>query len=609
MKTKQLILVFALFTTFLVGCDYLDTLPPNVLTEETVFSNESSVNAYLAKLYSDILIEDSRMNSSNYNNEHTYLQLEYYTGYSMPSPGGDILDNQGQGINGNIGFSWFNYNAIRNVNDFLVNIEKYADKLDSKKVTNWIAEAHTIRAWYYFSMAKRYGGLPIITKPQEVIGASSESLMVARSSEKETWDFILSDLDFALNNGLNNSNGNGRIDKYVAFMLKAQSALYAASIARYSTSLTPEISNYKDINTGKQLCGIPAENAIEYYNIAYAAADSIIVSNKYALAKDLDANGSTNFARLFINPDSHKESLLVKYFKNPTIGHRWDYWHLPKPFGTGEYDNPTLNLVDLYDNLDGTSAAVLTGADGFVAKTYSTPSEMFEGRDYRLGGTVYYPGSYLGDVKMDIRKGVIVNNELKIAVGNTTIDGVSYSNRGLYGMGDLQQTSTGFYCRKYIDENNFKNVSFTLLNDHPWIIMRYAEALLIAAECAVELNDHKDVGKKAIDDIRVRAGLPKLASENDLTISEVRKQWVCEFAFENVVFWNMRRWRTLDQTLTNSFKSTGLEPYWDLTNNSWKFKKVSIGFPKITFLNKYYYNQIDAKAISTNPKIIQNYGY
>lgn len=608
MKTSKIIAI--ILVGLLSACDYLDTTPPNVLSEEAVFSNESAVQAYLANLYSGLLIENSKMNSSNYDNEHTYFQLEYYTGYGIAYPGGDVLDKTGQGINGSIGYSWFNYTVIRNVNDFLVNLDKYAENLNEDKVINWRAEAHVIRAWYYFSMAKRYGGLPIITKPQNVVGVSNDSLMVARSSEKETWDFILSDLDYAIENGLNSDNGKGRINKYTAFMLKAQAALYAASIARYSNELTPEISNYIDMSTGKRICGIPAEDANSYYKIAFAAADSIIVSKKYSLAKGLEADGSDNFASLFIDPDSHNEAILVQYYQLPDIGHRWDYWHLPKPYGVGEYDNPTLNLIDLYDNLDGSSAAVTTNTDGWVNQTYDTPAQIFENRDYRLGGTVYYSGSYISNVYMDIRKGLIVDGVIKSSSGNTTYNGTTYSNRGTFGMGGTQETASGFYCRKYIDESAFKNISYTSLSEHPWIVMRYAETLLIAAESAAELNMHRDVGKQAIDEIRTRAGLPELDSESDLTISEVRKQWVCEFAFENVIFWCDRRWRTLGETLTNSYKSSGLEPYWDITNNKWKFKKVSIGaYPKITFLNKYYYNQFATSDITTNPKIKQNYGY
>lgn len=609
MKRFNKIFIILTMLSGFVSCNYLDTLPPNIIDRETVFNNESSVTAYLAKLYSDIIFDDFKLSASGYDNEQSYYRLEYYTGYAVSMPKNDVIDKQGQGITGSLGYSNFDYGRIRNVNDFLKNMAENAGSFDAAKLKGWIAEARVIRAWYYFNLAKRYGGVPIITEPQEVLNASNESLMVARSSEKETWDFIISDIDYALANGIAVSSQTGRINRYVAHMLKAQAALYAASVARYGSQLTPELAEYTDLNTGKQLSGITAAEAPAYYRIALDAADSIIISKKYALARNLESNGANSYAKLFVKPESHNEALLVEYFKKPLIGHRWSYYHLPKPFGTNEFDNPTLNLVDLYDNLDGTSAKVTTDADGWTS-TYNSPDEPFKNRDYRLGGTVYYPGSFIGDVNFEVRKGVIVNGTVNSAVGNVTVSGTSYSVRGKYGMGDAEQTASGFMCRKYIDENNVKNVSYTELSENPWMVMRFAEVLLIQAECAAELGQFKDKGKKALDDIRTRAGLPALASDNDVTIDEVRKQWVCEFAFENTIFWCSRRWRTLDKTLTGGFKPSGLEPYWDITNNKWKFKKVSIGnYPKISFLNKYYYNQIDSKAISTNPKIIQNYGY
>jgi len=609
MKPFNKIFIILTLLSGVVSCNYLDTLPPNIIDEETVFSNESTVTAYLAKLYSDIIFDDFKLSASGYDNEQSYYRLEYYSGYAVSMPKNDVIDKQGQGITGSLGYSNFDYGRIRNVNDFLKNITKNTGSYDAARVKSWIAEARVIRAWYYFNLAKRYGGLPLITEPQEVLNASNESLMVARSSEKETWDFIIADIDYALANGIAVSSQPGRINRYVAYMLKAQAALYAASVARYGSQLTPELAEYKDLNSGKLLSGISAAEAPAYYRIAFDAADSVIVSKKYALARNLESNGANSFAKLFVKPESHNEAILVEYFKKPLMGHRWSYFHLPKPFGTNEFDNPTLNLIDMYDNLDGTSAKVTTDADGWTI-TYNSPDEPFKNRDYRLGGTVYYPGSFIGDVNFEVRKGVIVNNVVNSAVGNVTVNGQTYTVRGKYGMGDAEQTASGFMCRKYIDENNVKNVSYTELSENPWLVMRYAEALLIQAECAAELGQFKDKAKKALDDVRTRAGLSALASENNVTIDEVRKQWVCEFAFENTVFWCNRRWRTLDKTLSGGFKPSGLEPYWDITNNKWKFKKVSIGnYPRISFLNKYYYNQIDSKAISTNPKIIQNYGY
>lgn len=175
-------------------------------------------------------------------------------------------------------------------------------------------------------------------------------------------------------------------------------------------------------------------------------------------------------------------------------------------------------------------------------------------------------------------------------------------------MGSVLETQTGFLLRKYIDEANIPNASYLKPGCQSWIAMRYAEVLLIAAEAAAELGiDEDGIGLASLNDIRTRAGLPPVGN---LTIDEVRKQWVCEFAFENVVFWCKRRWRTLAETLSNGFTCSGLEPYWDIARNKWKFKKiVASNYPRTSFLNRYYYNQIGGDQISTNPKIYQNYGY
>ena len=135
-----------------------------------------------------------------------------------------------------------------------------------------------IRAWYYWSIAKRYGGMPIITEPQPVDVDNPESMMVPRASEKEMWDFIISEIDQAIEDGLaETAESVGRIDIYTALALKARAAIYAASIARYNSPIEG-IGNYVDPDTGKQVCGIPASDAEYYYKIAFDAAKEIIKS-------------------------------------------------------------------------------------------------------------------------------------------------------------------------------------------------------------------------------------------------------------------------------------------------------------------------------------------
>lgn len=607
MKLFKKISLFILLSC--TACDVLDVTPPNVLGEKTVFSSVTSVEAYFANLYSYLLIEDFKISSEAYTTESTKYRFEYYTGYGVACPSEDFIDKNEEGIDGGIGYLWFNYKAVREVNDFFGLIDKYSANFTEAQVNNWKAEAHALRAWYYFTMVKRYGGVPLITVPQDIVGTDKKTLYVSRSSEKECWDFILEELQKALDLKITATPVDGKIGESAVLFLRAQAALYAASIAKYNTPVAG-IGNYKDPSTGKQVCGIPASEAANYYSIAYKAAADLIESGHHALARGLDSNGSDNFAKMFISPESHTEDIFVKYYKKPDLGHRWDYYHLPLPYGIGSrFDNPTLELINMYDHLDGTSAEITVNNNEFLPDTYPTASALFENRDYRLGGTVYYPGAPFAGGTFDIRRGVYVDGKLKTGTGTVEVNNKKYNIRGMYGMGQQNETSTGFLCRKYINEPSISGVNYSNLSDHAWIVMRYAEVLLIAAECAAETGsaEMQSLGLKSINDVRTRAGLPEISS---LNVEEVRKQWVCEFAFENSILWQKRRWRTLSETLTGGFVCHGLEPYWDITNNVWKFKKITATkYPKISFTNRYYYNWINTEDISSNPKIIQNFGY
>ncbi|MFT4222220.1 RagB/SusD family nutrient uptake outer membrane protein [Dysgonomonas sp.] len=594
---------------FLGSCNALDVDPVNIISEEKGFENESAIMSQFVNFYSAILIEDFKITSSEYNDTNPWDRFENYTGYGTSRKNEDALDKQGERVNGNIGFSWWDYGVVRNINEFLVLIDEHSSNFSPEQVRAWKSEAKVIRAWYYYSMAKRFGGVPIITIPQEINPSDPESMMTARSSEKDTWDFIIKSVDEAISEGLReNAEAKGRINVSAALTLKAQAAIYAASIARYNTPIEG-IGNYTDPNTGEQVCGIPAGEAEDYYKIAFDAAKEIIKSKKYSLARNLDANGSDNFAKLFIDLDKHDEVIFIKYYQEPSMTHHWDYYRLPAPYGVGSMmDNPTLDLIDMYDYLDGSPAKVTVGQGQWLPDAYNTCSEIFEGRDYRLGGTVYYPGGKFPTGTFDVRRGIIDNDKVHDGVGKVTINGKEYSIRGQFGMGQSIETQTGFLLRKYINEANTPRASYSNPGDQSWMAMRYAEILLIAAEAAGELGvDEENIGLISLNDIRDRAGLPAVTV---LSVDNVRKEWICEYAFENVLLWCKRRWRTLNQSLTNGFTCSGLEPYWDVANDKWKFKKiVGSNYPRTSFLNRYYYNQISGDQIATNPKIYQNYGY
>lgn len=84
------------------------------------------------------------------------------------------------------------YRLIRNCNDFLEKIIDAPMNEDEKKTT--IGEVKFLRAWVYFTLVKRYGGVPLIDKPQQYTGKESlAELEVPRSTEEEIFRFIIKD--------------------------------------------------------------------------------------------------------------------------------------------------------------------------------------------------------------------------------------------------------------------------------------------------------------------------------------------------------------------------------------------------------------------------------
>ena len=568
-------------------------------------SEEPSEEAWpaeeLAALYKEIEIEDFEFCSGGNEN----ARLEYFTGYGAPRKLEDDFAENGKYIDGNMGGDWIRYDLILRANRLIAVLQETSGDYSAATM---LAEARIIRAWFYCSMAKRYGGMPIVTEEE------MDENGTPRSSEKEIWDFIINELDAAAGDLPSSAASKTTFNRYTALALKARAALYAASIAKYSSGLE-NIGSYTD-GQGTQVCGIPAAEAEGYYQMAFDAAAEIISSGEYSLARDLADNGADSYAMLFQKPTAHNESMFIKDYPALGLTHSWDYYHLPdilfeRTLGEPRYDNPTLQLVNMYDNLDGTSAAIDLALGWSDA--VSSADAWFRDRDYRLGGTVYYPGCHFPwdeSGMLWIYRGILREDGwVGVEPGWININGTDYYSRGTYGMGDDTDTPTGFLCRKYVDESSLTPAADR--SRQSWIEMRYAEILLIAAEAAAELGtDSGNIGLAAINDIRTRAGLPEAAA---LELDDVRKQWVCEMAFENRIFWCMRRWRTLGQSLTGDYMPRAIAPYYGPEYSSGRIYKYSTEdaakYNRNGFETKFYYNEISEAAMSENALITQNYGY
>ena len=146
---------------------------------------------------------------------------------------------------------FWNYTKMRSINQFIQKIDVALEMNAINQATRdqMLGEALFARAYCYFAMVRKYGGVPIVTEPldDKYDGDQNEGLYVPRSTEKETWDFVISELDKAAELLPDEPKGGKyRATKWAALGLQSRVALYAATLSKYWNDATIP-SSYKSV--------------------------------------------------------------------------------------------------------------------------------------------------------------------------------------------------------------------------------------------------------------------------------------------------------------------------------------------------------------------------
>ena len=160
------------------------------------------------------------------------------------------------------------------------------------------AEARFLRAFNYFAMVKRYGGVPIITK-ETSIDAPDEEMYPKRSTEQESYDFIIDELtDIA--DRLEAKPEAGRAGKGAALTLLSRVALYAGSIQQFGKVALDGLN------------GIPQGTTKNYYQIAADAAKRVMTECGYSLYKGTAGQSKVEALRDIFLVKDNSEAIMVK---------------------------------------------------------------------------------------------------------------------------------------------------------------------------------------------------------------------------------------------------------------------------------------------------------
>lgn len=622
-KFSKYILAFSILT--LSGCaeEWLDRKPQNIILEDQVWNDSKMITGLLANYYDRLPYHTNLNNGSTTDpaipNKEGWQDFAAYD-EAMWSNNDDARNN----IVSYAFQRWrlWDYGLIRDINLALENIEKFGTSLSAGQKAQFSSEFRFLRAQVYFDLVKRMGGVPIITKQLIYnFDGNPQALQQPRNKEEEVYDFIASELD-AIKETLGNGTSNTRANKYTAMALKSRAMLYAASIAKYNNRMSSPIST-----PGGEV-GIPAARAAGYYAQSLAASEEIINSGVYQLY-NTNPNAGENFYEAITKKSANREVILAQDFLiSKDKRHGFTYDNIARNVREDNLSSssitPSLNLVEDYEYLDGTSGELKTRNAGNTDYIYYDNLQgAFANKDARLYGTIIYPGTTFRGTPVQIQAGVKVWNAATNSFQNVESNtlGSTYDDGGLLtGASGPQRaqtevSNTGFYLRKYVDQAAMSSTR-GIRSDMWWIRYRLGEIYLNASEAALETGKTADA-LKYVNAVRERAGFGA-NSLKALTIERLQNERRVELAFEDHRVWDLKRWRIAHEVWNGNTNNPdaviyALYPYRVIrpghpTHNKYVYDKlVAPRFRAPRFFQMgNYYSSIDQVVIDNNPKIIRN---
>ena len=108
-----------------------------------------------------------------------------------------------------------------------------------------------------------------------------------------------------------------------------------------------------------------------------------------------------------------------------------------------------------------------------------------------------------------------------------------------------------------------------------------------------------------MNEIRNRAGMPSL-SNIDITESKIRQERRCELAFEDHVFWDLRRWRIAVEELDN-VRRHRLHYRYNANDNTYTMEMADgdVGGIRLHPERNYYY-ALGLNRLADNPKLVED---
>lgn len=367
------------------------------------------------------------------------------------------------------------YAAIFRCNSLLVKMEQIEWNDDNETRGRIEGETRVLRAMLYFDLVRLFGYVPLVTEP------SSENF--PQSEPIETYRLIAEDLKFAADNiptsaypKSNAAKNDGRISAYAAKALLARVYLFYTGYE--NGKYDPQVVTKAEVLQGlEDVINSNEFELIEEFKNLWPAASSIPIQGELAF--------NSTYAG-----DGNKETVLAQKFNS-----------------TQDYDG----------NADGNRWLVMMGLRNTDWSPY--------GRGW--GACTVHPKMWnafeTGDTRREASIIHIVNEGIE---EEFDID----DQREYTGMAIKKYTPMAFYDGTSASKEDGSG-DFQISQHQDYVVMRYADVLLMAAELG-SVN-----AQSYFDEVRARAGLSPKAVNNE----NIMQERFYEFAFEGLRYWDLLR--------------------------------------------------------------------
>ena len=571
---KRYIILASIAVIFAASCSkQMNYNEYNVYDKDYIALNFSNVGGFMTDIYNTVEYDFGNYSSgamlASASDESKYSIMgnaieDFYNGAWSPSnPKSNTWKNMYAGIatcnTVLTEMQGLDFEELKLNDDYIQQMHRYE---------NYQYECRFMRAFFYFTLARQYGGVPIVGETM----SAEEINVLSRNSSDEVFKYIIDECNAIKDKIIENyadlgdyalgTPETGRADKLAVLALRAKAALYWAS----------PLFN-------------PSSDKERYHNAATYYKELIAECEKRGM--DLADNYESLWdTKNYTDAKITKEIIFARrYFSSANGDHLVESNNYPVGIEGGAGGNcPTQNLVDAYD--------MLIGKGIFETGSGYDPQNPYAGRDPRLALTVATNGSqwptYSGAPKLQTYVG------------------------GANGQPIAGATTTGYYLKKLCHGAISLAANSKYLNDfHSYVIFRLGGAWLDYSEALFKWLGSADAtssefpisAREAASKTRVRVGMPPFESgmSNSAFWEKYQKERMVELAFEGHRFWDVRRWKEADKFFT-TIESMEITK----TDAGFNYKRTS---ESRKWEDKMYLFPIPVTERMKNPNLEQNPGW